>query len=448
MSQRTRILSQIAGFRGWKVVESYWESRDGKRFGPVRGYDVPADAVLVLRMARRWAARCGCCFAIVSHRLHQRCRVRRWADLPWAGRRVVLEYQAERVKCRRCGRHATELLGWADGRQRQTRRLQQHLALDAFSMPISHVATKYGLAWRTVRRAEAAAIDRWEQTRPPKPLQLVGLDEKWLGRRHKRPEKFVTIPSDLETGEPVWVGYGRGADTVQQWLATLTDEQKAQIVLVACDMHAPFKRAVRDDPALSHVPIVHDPFHVMKRAGEAITELRRQTFFRAGAELRAVGRGTRWLVLRPWERLDEDDRARLRQVFALNGRLARAYQAVEQLREALKAPDEQALGDAMWRVLRRIARRDNRPMRKLHDSLLAHMDGILALAEHRPPTGRIEALNGNWETLVRRGRGYRDHQYLLRKLRFLTANPVRNRDGILRFLALGLTPPTCRAHAA
>lgn len=69
----------------------------------------------------------------------------------------------------------------------------------------------------------------------------------------------------------------------------------------------------------------------------------------------------------------------------------------------------------------------------------------LALARFRPPTGRIEALNGNWETMVRRGRGYRDHAYLLRKLRFVTANPVRDSAGIKRFLALGLIPPTALA---
>lgn len=59
---------------------------------------------------------------------------------------------------------------------------------------------------------------------------------------------------------------------------------------------------------------------------------------------------------------------------------------------------------------------------------------------HHPHTGRIEALNNNWEALVRRARGYRDHQYLLLKLRFMTANPVRTEDGAKRFLAL--------AHAA
>lgn len=442
MSQRTRILTQIAGFRGWKVQETSWESKDGRPFMPVRGYDVSADATLILRMTRRWAPRCSRCLAICDSR-HERGKRRRWVDLPWAGRRVVLEYAPDRLKCRRCGCHATELVGWADPRQRQTRRLQQHLALDAFSMPLSHVATKYGLSWHTVRRAEHDAIARWERTRPPPLLRYVGLDEKWLGRRHKRPDKFVTIASDLETGEPVWLGYGRGADTVKQWLATLAPEQKAQLELFASDMHEPFRKAVREDPSLTHVAYAHDPFHVMKRAGEAITELRRELFFRAGPKMRGIGRGTRWLVLRPWEKLSHDEQHRLRRLFALtNGKLARAYQVVEQLREALKARDDITLAQGLWSVLRRTARRSNLPMRKLHDSLVEHMDGIFAFVESQAPTGRIEALNNNWETLVRRGRGYRNHHYLLRKLRFLTANPVRTRDGILRFLALGITPPT------
>lgn len=446
MGQRARILSQIAGFRGWKVVDAHWESARGRRIAPIGGYDVPADAVLVLRMARRWAPRCPCLAIVPAGRCHARGEVRRWRDLPWAGHPVVIEYAPERLKCTRCGGFSTELLAWADPKQRQTRRLQQHLALDAFSMPVSHVATKYALSWRTVRRAESAAIARWEQTRNASPLRLVGLDEKWLGRRHKRPEKFVTIVSDLETGEPVWMGYGRDADTLKQWLDALRPEEKAQIVLFASDMHEPFRKAVREDPALAHAAYGHDPFHIMKRAGEALTELRRELFFRAGARMRGLGRGTRWLVLRPWEKLTEDEQRQLRRIFALtNGKLARAYQTVEQIRMALKAPDEASLADALWPVLRRTALRRNVPMRKLHDSLVQHMDGILALVRHHPPTGRIEALNNNWETLVRRGRGHRDHRYLLRKLRFLTANPVRNRDGVRRFLALGLPEPVQQA---
>lgn len=52
-------------------------------------------------------------------------------------------------------------------------------------MPVMHVAALHGLSWLTVRRAEERAIERWEATRPAVPLRHVGVDEKWLGRRHK-----------------------------------------------------------------------------------------------------------------------------------------------------------------------------------------------------------------------------------------------------------------------
>ena len=164
--------------------------------------------------------------------------------------------------------------------------------------------------------------------------------------------------------------------------------------------------------------------------------------------MRAIGRGTRWLVLRPWEKMTETQRNQLRLLFSFNGRLARAYQVVEQLREALQAPDFMSMLAGVGIVLRRTRRHDNVPMRKLHDSLMAHSPEIVALGEYHPFTGRIEALNNNWETLVRRARGYRNHDYLLRKLRFMVANPIRSNDGVQRFLALGITPPMPRRHAA
>jgi transposase len=305
-------------------------------------------------------------------------------------------------------------------------------------MPILRVAAQYGLSWSTVRRAEDYAIARWEVQRPKVRLRQVGVDEKYLGRRHHLEEKFVTIVSNLETGEPVWMGYGRSEATLKQWLDTLTPSQKKHIQLFAMDMHEAFKNAVVNDPLLAHVAIVHDPFHVMKRANEAIDELRRSIFFRAGPDLRALGRGTRWLFLRAWERCSDKQKARLQQLLACNTKLAAAYQMKEELRAVLAAPDETAMAKGMVRVLRRTQRKANVPLRKLHDSLVKHLPRILALGKYRPPVGRIEALNNNWETLVRRGRGYRDHAHLFRKLRFITVNPLQTESGVRAFLSLAV----------
>lgn len=444
MGQRAKILTEIFGFAGWRVQEAFFEWRDGTRADVPPPLEMRMSARLVLVAKRKWAARCGDCGAICG-RVHERLPVRRWADLPWGNHPVEIEAAPIRTKCRRCRGAPVELLPWAESYQRQTRRLQQHLALKAASMPVMHVAIMHGLSWGTVRRAEGAALARWDASRPAVPLRQVGVDEKWLGRRHKRDEKFVTIVSNLETGEPVWIGLGRDKAVLQGWLASLSTEQKAEIRLFAMDMHGPYKAAVREDPDVGHVPVVHDSFHVIKRAGEAISEIRKDTFFRAGVLMRGIGRGTRWLVLRAWERSTEEQRERLKYIFSFNAQLARAYQIVEELRVVLRAPDQRSIQLGLHHILLRTQRRRNVHLRKLHDSLRNHWHEIVALGEHRPATGRIEALNNNWETLVRRARGYRDLDYLLLKLKFMTATPLRTERGVQRFLALGLPLPMPKA---
>jgi transposase len=447
MGQRGRIVTEIFGFDGWKVVEVFFESAAGARVEAVGRFVPLRETRLVLVVQRRWLARCSHCGA-VCRRVHERLAGRRWTDLPWAGHPVAIEYAACRLKCRACGAHAVEMVAWADPYHRQSRRLQHHLAVEAASMPVMHVAALHGLSWLTVRRAEERAIERWEATRPAVSLRHVGVDEKWLGRRHNFEHKFVTLVSNLETGEPVWIGKDRTEMTLRRWLESLPREQKATIQLFAMDLHRGYWNAVTNAAGLEHAVIVHDPFHIMKLAGAMLDDLRRDVFFRAGPELRAIGRGQRWLLLRAWERTSDTDRVRLRELLGHNRTLARGYQIKEELREVLAAPDRESMALGLRRILFRTARYEPRALRRLHETLKEREREILALAEHRPATGRIEALNNNWETLVRRARGYRNHQYLLRKLRFMVANPIRTNDGLKRFLALGLTPPIVGHQAA
>jgi len=447
MRRLERFVAQILGFEGWRVVEWYWETPDRLKFMPISWELVPRGARLVIVVGRRWMGRCVDC----GHRcakVHEHLKVRRWHDLPWCEHPVDIEYAPDRLWCPCCERSCVELLPWADRYQHETRRAQQYIALEAQSMPTSHVAVRYGVDWHTVRRAERRALERWDATRTPPPLTQVGMDEKYLGRRNQFGDKFVTIVSNLESGEPVWIGFGRREATVNAWINTLSVHDKTAIKLVVMDMHQPFKLAVQADDALRHAAIAHDPFHVMKRANEAIDELRRETFFRAGPHMRALGRGKCWLFRRAWAKCTDDDHVELRSLLRGNPKLAHGYQVREELRDVLHAPNELTMAMGLVHVMKRIERRDNVPMRKLHDSLDAHFDEIVALGGHHPPTGRIEALNNNWETLVRQGRGYRDLDFLLLKLRFAVVNPIRTENGAKRFLALGLPAPYRTAAAA
>jgi hypothetical protein len=208
MGQRARILTEILGFDGWRVKEAYFESATGERVVPVGGFALLRETRLMLVVERRWLPRCGQCGGPCRD-VHERLPPRRWADLPWAEHPVELWYAPVRVECPRCIATPVEMVAWADPYQRQTRRLQQRLAVEAASMPVMHVAAIHGLSWLTVRRAEERAIERWEATRPVVPLRQAAVDEKWLGRRHVLDHKFVTLVSNLETGEPLWIGSAR-----------------------------------------------------------------------------------------------------------------------------------------------------------------------------------------------------------------------------------------------
>jgi transposase len=437
MGQRARILTEIFGFDGWVVTDTYFEAPDGRRVQPLGSLALLRDTRLVLVVRRRWLPRCSQCGTLCRRR-HELLPVRRWEDVSCFGHPVLIEYAPCRVKCRTCRGAPIEMLAWADPYQRQSRRLQHQLALQAVSMPVLHVAVLHDLSWSTVQRAELRALERWDKTRSPRVLRHVGVDEKYLGRRGPG-RRFVTIVSNLDTGEPVWIGYGRGKDTLRQWLDARTPEQKKAIQVFAMDMFDAFRVAVREAPGFEHVAIVHDPFHVMKLAITALDEMRRQVFFRAGPTLRKLGggHGRRWLLLRAWERTDEQQRVELRRLLSYNSALARAYHLKEQLRDVLHAPNRKRMSRGLDHILRRTQSRRWPPLRHLHDMLRLHRHEICALGEHHPATGRIEALNNNWEVLVRRARGYRDHQYLLLKLKFMTANPVRTDEGARRFLALG-----------
>jgi hypothetical protein len=59
--------------------------------------------------------------------------------------------------------------------------------------------------------------------------------------------------------------------------------------------------------------------------------------------------------------------------------------------------------------------------KKLAGTLYDHFHGILANCKHKVPFGVVEAINGNLRALIRRGRGYQDHEYLILKAQKSTA---------------------------
>jgi len=154
------------------------------------------------------------------------------------------------------------------------------------------------------------------------------------------------------------------------------------------DMCAPFLASVREH--LPKVPIVFDKFHVMKHVNAAVDETRRQEFFRHKGARRAVMRGKRWLLLTRWRNLIPAKKTELHQALALNHRLFKAHYLKEQIERLWSYTYEGAAINFLTHWLRSLRWQRLPAFKKLAQTLVAHLEGILAYCRHKVPFGVVE----------------------------------------------------------
>jgi transposase len=244
----------------------------------------------------------------------------------------------------------------------------------------------------------------------------MGVDEIYLGRRGK----FLTVVSNLATGEPLWFGRERKQETLDEFFRTQVSAFQRRAIRAAClDMWRPFRQSLQQ--WVPHCQIVYDKFHVLQHASAAVDEVRRAEFFRKGGAAREVVRGKRWLLLSSWIHLDHDKKQQLNQLFALNRRVMKAYLLKESLSRLWNYVYEGAMLNYLESWIKQLRWQRLEPMEKLADLLLKHVEGILNYCRTKVPMGMVEAINGNIKALLRRGRGYTNLRYLLLKAQRLAA---------------------------
>ncbi len=356
-----------------------------------------------------------CCrnCGVSTRRIHD-AKERRVRDLPWGEWKVWLIVTVHRVNCRRCG-VTTEGISFLEGKHPYTLRFRKAVARECEDAPVSRVATRWGLSVQTVRRIDKRSLQEWSQRRPRRPLRWMGVDEIFWKKG-----ACLTVVSDLQLGEPLWAGPERKHETLNRFFAEKLPPRRRRAVRAVCvDMWKPYLLSLKEH--LPRAAIVFDKFHVMKHVNAAVDETRRKEFFRHGGQLRAIVRGKRWLFLTRWRNLSRTKRGLLNQAFALNRRLFKAYFLKEQI-EQLWAYTYEGAARRFFRNWVRSLRWQRLPaFKKLAATLERHLEGILSYCHHKIPFGVVEAINANIRSIIRRGRGYRDHEYLILKVQKSTA---------------------------
>jgi len=336
-------------------------------------------------------------------------------DLPCFEFRTTVVIELYRVRCPDCG-VKTEKVPQLPSKAPFSKRFEEAVGQACESAPVRRVARQFGLSPSTVRAMDLRYLKRWAASRRKPALRQMGIDEIYLGKK----QKFLTVVSNLETGEPLWFGRERKKETLDEFFEQHLSGFQRSVIRAACvDMWEPFRQSL--EPWVPNCQIIYDKFHILQHASAAVDEVRRAEFFRKGGPAREIVKGKRWLLLSSWVHLDRSKKRQLNQLFALNRRVMKAYLLKESLARLWDYTYEGAMLRYLQSWIDQLRWQRLAPMEKLAAMLLKHLEGILNYCKTKVPMGVVEAVNGNIKALLRRGRGYRDLNYLLLKAQRLAA---------------------------
>ena len=354
----------------------------------------------------------GCGRAVEA--IHEICE-REVRDLPVFEFRATVVIELYRLRCPDCG-PKMERVEQLPSKAPFAKRFEEAVGQCCESAPARQVARQFGLAQSTVRVIDLRYLERWSAARKQPPLRQMGVDETYLGKKRK----FVTVVSNLETGEPLFIEPERKKETLDRFFEQeLSAAQRHRIEAACVDMWVPFRLSI--EQWAPNCRIVYDKFHIMQHANRAIDEVRRAEFFRQGGRWRGLVKGKRWLLLTRWVNLSDPRRQELNRLFALNRKLMKAYLLKESLERLWTYHYEGAMMNYLKRWIAQLRWQRLAPFEKLADLLVNHLEGIVNYCRTKVPMGVVEALNANLKALTRRGRGYTNLRYLLLKAQRLTA---------------------------
>jgi len=337
---------------------------------------------------------------------------RSWSALPIGARPVTLFADVPRIECRDCRRQPVLPVPFANARRSYTRSFQRLILSLRKSMAIQDVADHLQVSHWLVRDIEKRWLGRHFSKPKLKQLRHIAIDEISTKKGHV----YLTIVLDLESGAVVFVGKGKGAQALNPFWTRLRSSG-AKVKAVAMDMSAAYFQAVSEN--LPQAAIVFDWFHIVKLLNDKLSQLRRDLQREATDKLhKQVLKGTRWLLLKRPENLDETKREhrRLQDALQLNSSLATAYYLKEDLRELWEQPTKAAADRFLTSWINDALHSGIRVLQTFAKTLAGHRRGLLAWYDHPISIGPLEGTNNKIKTMKRQAYGYRDQEYFALKI--------------------------------
>jgi transposase len=330
---------------------------------------------------------------------------RTWRHLDTCQFRTLIHARIPRLKCPNCGIKQLDI-PWAEKGARFTA-LFEVFAIEWLKLAtVKAVAQQLGLTWDEVDGIQQRAVARGKARRELTVPRYAGADETSFQKRHE----YVTVVSDLEKQEVLYVADGRSAKALDGFWSQYTADQLKQIVAVAMDMCEPFLKSIKNNLPDWESKVVFDKFHIAQLVGRAMDKVRRQEYLELEAEGNKVLKKTKYLWL---ENPTTRTKGETREFNLLRDRVNRSSRAWALKETLMGLFDMTYLGavDRNFQVWFRWAKRSKlKPMMQVADTLKTYWANIRTYFIHHITNAGSESMNAKIQAVKRRACGFRSRE--------------------------------------
>jgi transposase len=326
---------------------------------------------------------------------------RLWQDVPVCGWSILFHYRPKEIFCHQHGR-LQESIPWAEAYARVTYRFEYAMLIYCQFMPQKTAARLLQVAASTLSDQLHRSIARLREGHRIRDLKTMGIDEISYCRGHK----YATVVYDLDRSRVVWVGRGKGRETIDQFFhQALSDYQKAKIQWACCDMSPTYIGAIEE-----HCPnatLVLDRFHIVKALNAAVDEVRKEQWREASGDERKILKGLRWLLFKHSAHRSKKDSRILNALRKANRKIHRAWVLKDEFENFWEY-------GARWAAQRFVKQWSTaalksrlQPIRNFVNMLRKHLHRILPFIDKPITNAKAEGLNRIIRLVKNRASGFR-----------------------------------------
>ena len=323
---------------------------------------------------------------------------------------VALSYTMRRVDCPCCG-IKVETVPWAQGKHACCDAFRHFLSCWAKCLSWKETASRFNTSWDTVCRSVKWVVDFGLKHRDLDGITAIGVDEVSYSLGHQ----YMTLVYQIDNGCRRLLGVikDRKTESLASFFEEFGTERCARIMVVCSDMWKPYLKVIAQ--MLPAALNVLDRFHIAKKLGEAVDEVRRnETKQLKQGGYDPVLSNSRFCFLKRPANLTASQNTKLKELLRYDLKSVRAYL----LKESFDAFWQYESPDwARW-FLRRWCQRTMRsrlePMKKFVKTLRAHEDLLMNYfkAGKAFSSGIVEGLNLRVNLCMRKAYGYRSFDLL------------------------------------